>query len=246
MTEAPFFVGYAPRPPGLRGFLTAVSAGFLALMGMSAFLTSRATDDSGAGVFGDETVLSGALELRPYPLLRLAADPQHPAGHTVMLAGDGKFGAQQATMALAGQRIEARGHLVKRGDLDMLLVDSDAGFQAFGAAALPAAAQPLGRWRISGEICDGKCFGGAMHPGAGIAHRACASLCIDGGVPPVFVTTAPLNGASFLLLADSKGDATPDLSRLVALPVTLDGEVERRGDLLVFKVDWNATGGAGK
>jgi hypothetical protein len=106
-----------------------------------------------------------------------------------------------------------------------------------GQSALPQPI-PLGRWRITGEICDGKCYAGSMRPGAGIAHRACANFCLIGGVPPVFVSTAPVEGTSFMLLADAAGGPLPDkLYNLVALRVQLEGDLERRGDLLVFKVD---------
>ncbi len=77
-----------------------------------------------------------------------------------------------------------------------------------------------------------------MRPGSGLAHKACASLCLIGGIPPVFVSTGPVEGSSFFLLAGPGGTAMPDaLRRLVAVRVRLDGEVERRGDLLVFHAD---------
>jgi hypothetical protein len=108
-----------------------------------------------------------------------------------------------------------------------------------GQGALPPPV-PLGRWRITGEICDGKCYSGSMRPGNGLAHKACANFCILGGVPPVFVSTAPVEGTSFMLLGDTAGGPLPDrLYDLVALRVQLEGELERRGDLLVFKVDLN-------
>ena len=79
-----------------------------------------------------------------------------------------------------------------------------------------------------------------MRPGVGLAHRACANLCISTGLPPVLVTSAPVEGSAYLLLANADGGAAPAaIADLVALPVTLEGELERRGDLLIFRVDWS-------
>jgi hypothetical protein len=77
-----------------------------------------------------------------------------------------------------------------------------------------------------------------MRPGSGVAHRACASLCLLGGVPPVFVTTQPVEGEEFLLIT-GEGDAVlPEaLFDYVGLYVTLEGDVARHGDLLVLTVD---------
>ncbi|MGI9432480.1 MAG: hypothetical protein ACR2PQ_09715, partial [Myxococcota bacterium] len=106
------------------------------------------------------------------------------------------------------------------------------------AAFTPAPPVPLGRWRLVGEICDGKCLGGAMRPGTGLSHKACANLCVTGGVPPVFVSTGAVAGSKFFLLGDAEGGPLPDRFRdFSALLIQFEGEVERRDDLLVFKVD---------
>jgi hypothetical protein len=118
------------------------------------------------------------------------------------------------------------------------MLDTNTPLQGVGGQGRVAPATPLGRWRITGEICDGKCYSGSMRPGNGLAHKACANFCILGGVPPVFVSTAPVEGSSFMLLADAAGGPLPGrLYDLVALRLQLEGELERRGDLLVFKVN---------
>jgi len=102
----------------------------------------------------------------------------------------------------------------------------------------PAVSEPLGRWRLVGEICDGKCSGGIMRPGDGIAHLACADLCLIGGVLPVFVSTGEIEGNRFLWLANENGGPLPDeFYQYVALRIGVEGEVERRDDILVFKID---------
>ena len=36
---------------------------------------------------------------------------------------------------------------------------------------------------LKGEIIDPKCYLGAMKPGGGKTHKACAMRCIAGGIP---------------------------------------------------------------
>lgn len=77
-----------------------------------------------------------------------------------------------------------------------------------------------------------------MKPGTGLAHKACANLCLNGGVPPVFVSTSPVQGHIFFLVASHDGGQMPAaLLDKTSVPVVLEGTVERRDDLLIFKVD---------
>lgn len=57
-------------------------------------------------------------------------------------------------------------------------------------------------------------------------------------MPPVFVATGQVDGSEFFLLADRDGEPLPDkYLDYVAIYVQLEGEVERRGQMLIFKVD---------
>lgn len=74
-----------------------------------------------------------------------------------------------------------------------------------------------------------------MRPGRGLAHRACAILCLNGELPPIVVATGPIDGRDFLLLADdSSGSAWRDL---VGQRVRLDGMIIRQGDMLIFHAE---------
>ena len=76
-----------------------------------------------------------------------------------------------------------------------------------------------------------------MRPGTGLAHRACANLCLLGDVAPVFVSAGPIDGDGFLLMAGPDGKAVPAaLFDYTAVLVALEGEVERHGDMLILKV----------
>ena len=112
------------------------------------------------------------------------------------------------------------------------------GLAAADGAAPEVMTEQLGRWKLAGEICDGKCLAGAMRPGRGLAHKACANLCLIGGVPPVFVSSQPVEGAEFLLITGPDGGELPRSAYdYVAQYVSLEGDIERRGDLLVLRLD---------
>ena len=131
------------------------------------------------------------------------------------------------------------GVILERGTLDMLqLRGGKRGLKAAGGQGEAVAPVPLGRWRLAGEICDGKCLVGAMRPGRGIAHKACANLCLIGDIPPVFVSTQPVEGSEFLLILDEDGGPMPaSVYDRVAQFISLEGDVTRHGDMLVLKMD---------
>ncbi len=243
--KSPFFVGYLPVPKALVPFLWAVSLGFLVGAGALAFAIGTAQDDPGDGAFrfdlGRQTV-TGVVELTPTPVLHVIEGSEHiPAGQTLMMSGQGKNGTGGRADPLDGQLAVASGVLLNRGDLAMLQLRGGAnGLAAADGTAPPVPApEPQGRWRLAGEICDGKCLAGAMRPGEGLAHKACANLCIEGGIPAVFVSTQPVLGETFLMVAGvspSEPLAAP-LYDWVGRYVTLEGEIVRHGDLLILHVD---------
>ena len=237
----PFFLGWSKRlPQGLRRFVPALCAVLMVLFGGAGFLIGATQNDPGDGAFryGRQS-LTAVLMAEPYPTLFVVESARYPEGTPLLLSGLGKRGVQDRANPLNGSLVAASGGPLKRGSLDMLqLAGGTNGLQAAEGAkvALPPAV-PLGRWRLTGEICDGKCYAGAMRPGQGLAHKACANLCLIGGVPPVFVSTGPVEGESFFLMAGPDGGPLPaEILNDTAVLVSLEGEIERRGALLIFKI----------
>lgn len=243
-----FYVGYLDVPGPLRGFLLIAAAALIAGFAGFAYGIATTQDNPGTGRFLSKLGLqkmTGVMELEPYPIVRVPPSEGYPKGRTVMLSGPGKRGVQPWAKDLGGVVVDVGGILIRRGTIDMLRVRKKADLgktkdPVAGVALLetPFEAESLGRWRLAGEICDGKCYVGAMRPGRGLAHKACANFCITGGIPPVFVSAGSVEGVQFFLLADEEGGRLPDtMFDLVGLTIEIDGEIERRGDLLVFKVD---------
>ena len=243
VNDKPFFVGYLPTPGTLKLFLVAVSAFLIGGFAALGLAVGSAQDNPGAGQFkwgwGPQSV-SGRLEIHPYPILHVTKASKNIAvGRTLLLSGVGKKGVQSRVAKLDGKAVQLKGIALKRGDIDALQVGNAKG------AIIPLDQAPpqtktvdLGRWKLKGEICDGKCLSGAMRPGRGLSHRACANLCLIGGAPPVFVTLDAVDGQNFFLLGDAAGKPLPaSFLAHVAKLVSLEGAIERRGKILVFKAD---------
>jgi hypothetical protein len=227
----PFFVGWSARgaAPFFR-FLGLILLTLLIGFGALAFALGVTVDDPGGGDFTGDKAITGILIADPYPMI--VTDNNH---HTVLLSGGGKRGVQADARPLDGQHVHATGAGVKRGDRDMLLVDQ---LQPTPGDAVPPVREPLGRWRLTGEICDGKCSLGVMRPGNRAVHKACANVCLIGGVPPVFITTTPVMGTRYLLMGDPQDHVLPDALRdYVAITSRMEGTLERIGDALIFRTD---------
>jgi hypothetical protein len=227
----PFFVGWSARSARpMLGFLTLLLVTLLAGFGALAFALGVTVDDPGGGNFAGARSITGVLIADPYPMI--VTDNDH---HTILLSGGGKRGVQADARPLDGKHVHATGTGVKRGDRDLLLVDQ---LQPEPNAAVPPVRESLGTWRLTGEICDGKCSLGVMRPGNKVAHKACANVCLIGGVPPVFITTTPVLGTRYVLLGDVENHALPDALRdYVAITTRMDGTLQRIGDALVFNTD---------
>lgn len=242
-SDKPFFVGYLPVPRALAMPLLAVAALAIAFFAIIALTVGSTQDDPGDGRvrfdFGRQTV-SGVLELQPYPILHVLSGSEHvTAGETLMVSGGGKFGVAERAEAIGGAGAEITGVVLNRGSIRMLQVPNrNRDIQPVENSAQIPVPVDLGRWRLAGEICDGKCVAGAMRPGRGIAHKACAELCILGGVPPVFVVTQPVEGHEFMMIGTQEGGPLTDvLLDKVGVYISLEGHVEKRGGLAVFLAD---------
>jgi hypothetical protein len=77
-----------------------------------------------------------------------------------------------------------------------------------------------------------------MKPGEGITHKQCATLCIRGGIPPMFVTQRSDGTRSYILLASpTNGPLDPDAYPFIGDDVELSGELSDWGDLELLRVD---------
>jgi hypothetical protein len=227
----PFFIGWsACRARPFLGFLTLTTGALIVGFAALSFALGVVVDDPGGGDRIGPRELSGTLIADPYPMIVTDSDR-----HTIPLSGGGKRGVQEVARQLDGKHVRAAGDMVKRGDRDLLLTYE---LQETPGEAIPPRRESLGTWRLTGEICDGKCSLGVMRQGNKPAHKACANVCLLGGVPPVLITSTPVFGTRYLLMGDVDNHGLPDAFRdHVAVTRRMDGVVERVGDVLVFRTD---------
>jgi hypothetical protein len=124
---------------------------------------------------------------------------------------------------------------------DRTLIEVEPGSIEFVGDRSESAIEPevlLGRFTLRGEIVDSKCHLGVMNPGERRTHRACAKLCIRGGIPPILWVEDDAGRCSKLLLVGADGRAVNDeVLELVGDPVEISGDVVRVGDWLVLKAE---------
>ena len=238
-----FYVGYQARAPVRLGrFLRRTSAALLVLAAVVAasLAALQGPFDPGVFEFGVVRDFEGVVRETPHPML-LVDRPDRAAGQASrhLLVAFGKHGAEPEVDGLDGRRARLRGSLIRRQGQTMIEVVAGS-VEALGPAAPgpPGGAVDLGRQTLRGEIVDSKCFLGVMKPGRGKPHRACATLCIRGGIPPVLRVETRDGDFRHLLLTDPSGGAVNDrvLDR-IAVPVEVTGRVLRDGDLLILETD---------
>lgn len=243
-----FFVGYLPMPRRLGRWLAILVPLVVGGAGGLAIAFALAQGDPGDGGFrwdlGTQT-LTGRLRATPYPVLFTVPEAGHPDGRAVLLSGIGKVGVAEMAAPLDGRMVDVSGIYIRRGPTDMLQVGGPTPMRETEAALAgaerdyaPGPPASLGRRTLRGEIVDTKCYLGAMRPGQGKVHKACAGLCLMGGIPPVFVVYHGDGATDLLLMTGPDGGPVPAaVLDNVGLYVSASGEVERQGDLLLFRVD---------
>jgi len=236
-----FFIGWAGPSRRALVFLAAVSAGLVALFAGAAFAVTQLQSPPGASE-RQTTTYVGVYQTEPYGHLVVPTE-EGPA--TVLLSSGNKKGLQGFFPNKAGEVVEAKGFGMNRDGRRYLEVWgglADAELPADEVDALAALDwEDLGEVTLSGEIVDSKCYYGRMRPGSGKAHRACAQLCVRGGVPPVLVLHAPDGRRSHVVVAGpGRSDNHLAILDYIAEPVELRGRLWRKGDLFTVELPGGA------
>ena len=238
--DEPMFIGWAETPPADRRFFLRVGMGLTAAAGALGFGAAALQPRPGPGRWNPDAVREwrGIATAEPYAMLRT-----HDLGggaRTALLSCLGKCGVAARIGALDGQAVVIKGSLIQRGPHSMIAVDeegdwirADSAAPADPALAFPAGV-PLGEVSLTGEILDSKCWFGAMRPSEGKVHKACAALCIRGGIPPAFYARDSQGQGALMIMTAGGRAYGPGLLALVADPVRISGNVQRVGDLLVL------------
>jgi len=240
-----FYVGYLPKAPAgvarhtrkaaLAIAIGAVAIAVLLVMGQRRFAESFFE-------FGNAREFEGVVSEYPVPTLIAQKDGQvgtQPAFSYYALVAEGKHGAEAIVEGFDGRRVKLRGTLIHRENTAMIEVVPDSikiTNPGFSAANRPV--ENLGEQTFAGEIVDSKCYLGVMNPGHTKPHRECASLCIRGGVPPLFVVRDAEGKSAVLWLVSERGQPlNQEVLDFVAEPVEITGRVSQNGDQLFLRAD---------
>lgn len=227
----PIYVGYRPMPPRLRSRVAIIVTAFLTIGALAAAITARSLSDSGASHWNtaDQTTLTGTARLTPYPHLATDTGP-------VLLAEPGKFGAQSRIAPLDGQSIRVTGTLLTRGPFRAIEI-TNAESLGESAEVEPAVIEISEITNARGEILDSKCYLGAMKPGDGPAHKACAILCLRGGIAPLFIgTSATGQPVAAVLCGPGASPLDPAALTLAGEPVLITGTLATLSELPILIV----------
>ncbi|WP_320822093.1 hypothetical protein [Reinekea sp.] len=232
-----FFVGYLPTPIAIAGFYR-IAIPLIALISLTlGAWIAMGQQSAGQGIWdiSEEVEITGYLTVDPYPVIHFVGDDQR----SVILVQQGKLSAFDKAFPFANSWVSISGYAITRGDWSMLEIPPSSAFVSEPAnPSQDVGLEILGEITLQGEIIDSKCFLGVMKPGHGKTHRACAAMCLLGGMPPMFVVKSETGERfGYLLTAQDGTSASLELVDNVAVPVNLTGQLEKRGDMLYIRYD---------
>ncbi|MGQ0626682.1 MAG: hypothetical protein ACT4PL_01115 [Phycisphaerales bacterium] len=178
----------------------------------------------------------------------IAAENCGPPNSTLPPVGPEQAEQRAALREVAMHYVELRGSIIRREGRELLEVTSSGlemrrsrdDLRGSDQSRLGFTIPPiedLGEVTLDGEIADPKCFLGAMKPGSGLTHKACAVRCLSGGITPVLVVRDATEAWAMMTLTDDQGRAClAGLTPLAGEPVRLVGRLTRRADALFLAV----------
>lgn len=232
------YIGYIDRAPGkVARSIVAITIVLLLVSAAIGVILVRSQDPFAEATFEYGTLLSytGWMETGALPTLTVLSDAGEIEAKYLLVL-EGKHGGPAAS---GRAYVRLRGTLIHRDGVRMLEIADGSIEPAPGPASSPSGRTKfLGVVTLRGEIVDSKCFLGVMKPGEKTVHRACARLCIRGGIPPILVVRVPDGGTEKIFLTNDEGEAVNlDVLPFVATPVSVSGSLYNIDGLLVMRID---------
>ena len=236
-----FYVGYIPTaPPRLVHFIRviiAILAGLAVCIAL-VLVTGQRPFANSVFEYGKISTFEGIVERSPYATLLLERPGEvgnAPKFSHYFLVAPGKLSADNIILGLDGKRVRLQGQLIYRDGGTMIEVQPGS-ITSLGDGPLTTNIKNLGVVTVTGEIVDSKCYLGVMNPGQGKVHRDCASRCLSGGIPPLFIDLD--NGEQYLLVGPDGNRLERDsLKAFVAEPITLHGELLEKDNAKLLQID---------
>ena len=235
-----FYVGWAERQPArLSRWSRRLAVGSLAvaLAGSAAVALGQRPLEGGRFEYGSPEEYAGFLVADPFPALLIPGGGETDRFH---LVAQGKHGADPLVAPWLGQWVTLTGILIHRGEQRMIEVVQGSLHASPDQPPSPelGAIEDLGVRYVEGEVVDSKCHLGVMTPGSGIVHRACADLCLRGGIPPMLAVTGPGGAKQALVMVGIDGSPIePAALEPLAEAVGVTGRVVRVGGTTFIHAD---------
>ena len=245
--EPPFFVGYLDMPKALEKFYWPLT--ILMLLGSMligyGFASAQKSPIAASWDTSQSEKIQGLLQLNPYPVLH-RIDPNDSSNvESILLVKQGKYSADSAAQPYHNKIVTVNGFPIRHGGWTMLEISKDEDIQPESSLSqqdvqrLTQATQPisLGTVALSGEVIDSKCYLGVMKPGEGLVHRACAEVCLLGGMPTMLVVRGTdKNRYGYILTSAENASVSIDYAKQAAENREVQGEMIQRGDLLYIRM----------
>ena len=237
-----FFIGWQPKmQKALAGKVRKYGLVIAIVMVALAVLMAVLQQTFGVSryAYADVKTFEGILRAEPYPHIAVHL-PNTNKCEAFMIVDELKTGwTKEQVGDYDGKYVQLKAGVIYRGDVAMLEANPS---KAISLAEMPvdfpstADTDVLGTQTLVGEIVDSKCYYGAMNPGNLKTHRACAIVCIKGGIPPVLVVrrehAAPLY---FLVVGEDGQPLNKEVLPYVAEPIQVTGEVMSQCGMLMLK-----------
>ena len=260
MKKNDFYIGYKSKLPSAiqrrikRVVLLLILVFFVAGVGIA--LHHRHISNSSYEL-GKLSTLEGYFFKEPVPLIKVLEGKDvygNMVFKSIPLVNYAKFGTEELIrnyeenrqVSLEGKKLRITGTLLyDNGKALFELTKKEASILEIEEVADPELQEQikpkienLGVQSLKGEIVDSKCYFGAMRPGFGKPHRACAVRCISGGIPPVLAATNYQGSTNYFLIRGTNKEAINEgVIPYVAEPVTLTGELVKFDDWMVLYID---------
>jgi hypothetical protein len=238
-----FFIGWQANQPVAMRRVVRLAVCVLLFSGVVlalVFAASQRMPDLSAYEWSNVRTFEGILKKAPYPHLLVERDSGGDFSAYTLVAPT-KFGIPAEWCGdLDGRPVHLDGGLIFRGGGTMIEVVSEAPVPAEDEFfRLPANDRvDFGTQTLVGEIVDAKCFLGAMNPGRYKPHRACAAMCISGGIPAMLVVNTPGGTiATFLLVGPDGEMINRQLLPLLARPVRITGQLSVSNNRWILSTD---------
>jgi hypothetical protein len=224
--DDPLFIGWSDElaAPTRRQMLTA-GFGLVAGAGLLGAGLGAMAPAPGPGVWDQGRKLAVTGTIYPDPYLHLLTEDLGDGPKPVFLVGPGKDRIH-VRPALTFTGAAVTGTMIERGEHAMMAVEGIYPDPAPGRVR-PGPERDLGDVVLVGEILDAKCWFGAMRPGHGKTHKACAALCARGGLPLAFAERERCaEGKAGFLFLNERGHAFgPEIIPWVADPVSIRARI---------------------